>query len=532
VAGGGFAVETYSQNSRWTASIPGAEWIWKTFFVPDSTQDETETFIKTFNITSTSTLVSASLVVAADNSYTVSINGNQIGADATEFNYLNENKDTYDVTSDLVSGSNTISFTVKNWGITNSTSQDNPAGLLYKLTIHTNDIKCGEVPANTPPTITLIGANPLNLAVGTPFVDPGATATDLEDGDATTTSHIIISGTVNASTTGTYTLTYSVTDSGGLGATTTRTVNVNPVTIPPVNPPSGGGGGGSISSHRHQVVGEILGATSCSYLIDYLKIDWQNDPVEVLKLQSFLNVFEKENLSLTGVFNQETFEAVQRFQTKYSGDILEPWGDKVTTGFVYILTKKKVNEIYCNTAIDLNQADQNEIKAFKTSSENGSGPIDNANVGYLPQSGSTFTSDNSQNVLDDSIARGSSESLTVELKDNLQRDKEQSIARNAAVSLFAFPQKMFGNLFDNCGYASTLLFLILIAVIVAIIKMFLNSRKSKNVPAVSTNEDSSVVILPDNSPDGEIIIENPEEELEEINTLDLDNNVDNEEKTN
>ena len=50
----------------------------------------------------------------------------------------------------------------------------------------------------------------------------------------------------------------------------------------------------------------------------------------------------KENLSYTGVFNQSTFEAVQRFQIKYKGDILEPWGDKVTTGFVYILTKRKL----------------------------------------------------------------------------------------------------------------------------------------------------------------------------------------------
>jgi hypothetical protein len=236
---------------------------------------------------------------------------------------------------------------------------------------------------------------------------------------------------------------------------------------------------------------------------------------------------------LTGVFNQETFEAVQRFQTKYSEDILEPWGDKVTTGFVYILTKKKINEIYCNTVIDLNQTDQNEIKTFKTSSENGSGPIDNANVGYLPQSGSTFTSDNSQNVLDDSIAGGSNESPTIELKDNLQKDRdfEQSMVRNAAVSLFALPQKMFGSLFNNCSYASTLLFLILIAVIVATIKMFLNSRKSKNVPVASTSEDPSIVILPDNSPDGEIIIENPEEEPEEINTLDLDSGADNGKET-
>ena len=66
------------------------------------------------------------------------------------------------------------------------------------------------IPGNTPPTITLIGANPLNLTVNTPFVDPGATATDLEDGDLT--SAIVKTGTANASTTGTYILTYVVKD--------------------------------------------------------------------------------------------------------------------------------------------------------------------------------------------------------------------------------------------------------------------------------------------------------------------------------
>ncbi|NLE07078.1 MAG: DUF5011 domain-containing protein, partial [Parcubacteria group bacterium] len=38
---------------------------------------------------------------------------------------------------------------------------------------------------NTPPTITLSGANPLNLTVGQTFVEPGYTATDAEDGDLT-----------------------------------------------------------------------------------------------------------------------------------------------------------------------------------------------------------------------------------------------------------------------------------------------------------------------------------------------------------
>lgn len=439
------------------------------------------------------------------------------------------------------------------------------------------------ISANTPPTITLIGANPLNLTVGDNFVDPGATATDLEDGDATTTSHIIVSGTVNASTTGSYILTYSVTDSGGLSASTTRTVVVSSVPSPenpavslsanpqtivtgnssvlswnsqntdscsaiwttststsgtmsvspsvttdyaitctgpkgsvnatttvvvtsaPVNPPSGGGGGG-IGGRRHPVVvGEILGATTCSYLRDYLKIDWQNDPLEVMKLQVFLNVFEKEKLSLTKVYDQATFEAVERFQTKYAGDILNPWGENVTTGFVYILTKKKVNEIYCNTLIDLSQADKDEIEAFRNYF---GGSFDSSTEGYNVGSSENFGT--GLGTLEDFENEGTSS--IVELKDD---SKAQSVIKNAAVSLFALPQKMFSDI------KYLVILLILLAIAGIIIKLVTGSDKNPETAPITPiakkeDEDSPIIILPGVLPDEEIVIENPEEGPEDV----------------
>ena len=79
---------------------------------------------------------------------------------------------------------------------------------------------------NTPPTITLNGANPLVVTEGTTFSDPGVTATDPEDGDIT--ANVVVGGdTVDENTPGTYVITYNVTDSGGLAATeVTRTVIV------------------------------------------------------------------------------------------------------------------------------------------------------------------------------------------------------------------------------------------------------------------------------------------------------------------
>jgi len=91
-----------------------------------------------------------------------------------------------------------------------------------------------EVVDTTPPVLTLKGSNPLQLEVGSVFVDPGATAVDVGDGDLT--ADITVSGAVYANQVGTYTLTYRVQDrSGNQAANAVRTVNV-------VRTPSSGSG--------------------------------------------------------------------------------------------------------------------------------------------------------------------------------------------------------------------------------------------------------------------------------------------------
>ncbi|MBN2867286.1 MAG: DUF5011 domain-containing protein, partial [Flavobacteriaceae bacterium] len=80
-------------------------------------------------------------------------------------------------------------------------------------------------PDTTPPVITLTGASTINLEVGDTYTELGATATDNEDGDIT--SSIVITGTVNTNAAGTYTRFYNVSDSAGNAATqVTRTVIV------------------------------------------------------------------------------------------------------------------------------------------------------------------------------------------------------------------------------------------------------------------------------------------------------------------
>lgn len=82
------------------------------------------------------------------------------------------------------------------------------------------------------PSITILGANPLNHEQGTPFTDPGATATDAIDGNLT--SSIVVSGqAVNVNVPGSYSIHYDVTDSVGNAAPRqTRIVNVGDATPP------------------------------------------------------------------------------------------------------------------------------------------------------------------------------------------------------------------------------------------------------------------------------------------------------------
>jgi MYXO-CTERM domain-containing protein len=95
------------------------------------------------------------------------------------------------------------------------------------------------VVSNGSPVITLNGSAFVRLTVGDSYTDPGATASDPEDGDLT--ADIVVGGnTVNTSSAGTYVITYDVTDSAGNAADQViRTVDVN---NPPPSPSGGGGG--------------------------------------------------------------------------------------------------------------------------------------------------------------------------------------------------------------------------------------------------------------------------------------------------
>ncbi len=84
----------------------------------------------------------------------------------------------------------------------------------------------------TAPVITLVGANPQTIEAGSGYVELGATATDIHDGDLTT-SIVIDASAVITTATGSYPVTYDVTDTeGNDAAQVTRTVTVVDTTAP------------------------------------------------------------------------------------------------------------------------------------------------------------------------------------------------------------------------------------------------------------------------------------------------------------
>ena len=93
-----------------------------------------------------------------------------------------------------------------------------------------DSLQLSQAEDTTPPIITILGHNPLNLQVGDTFTDPGATAQDNVDGDLT--ASIQTNDNVNTSAAGSYNVTYTVSDTAGNTATASRTVVVSD---PPVS---------------------------------------------------------------------------------------------------------------------------------------------------------------------------------------------------------------------------------------------------------------------------------------------------------
>ena len=168
-------------HSSWTAVVDAlSKWIWGDSPIVDPVGDTTQTFTKTFSVANDA--VGGTLIIAADNSYSVELDGVEISnpTDANvEDNYHNNKVDTIAINaSALEAGTHTLTFTVKNWAMAGGTAASNPAGLKYKLTIDGSN--CGEPQVET----ATIVAHKIVCPVESELPNWGAGAADITENTA------------------------------------------------------------------------------------------------------------------------------------------------------------------------------------------------------------------------------------------------------------------------------------------------------------------------------------------------------------
>ncbi len=404
-----FAVATYDEHPSWTASIPGATWIWESFFVADPVGETTRTFEETFIVDGIDT---ASLTVAADNSYKVFVNDVFIDEDASEYNFFSGDEDVYDLAPYIVDGENTLRIEVKNWQQGGGTAESNPAGALYKLVITAED-DCEvttDIDTYEEETFRIEGYK-FEVMDDAPSVPVAGWNIYLYNND---------NATVLATTTdvngyywfeveeGTWEVTeeipegweqYDVEQDGysveldsdvlyclfelyeeewdedeyykpvafGYSQDEDSDSNCDFYNLrleeeeeevieedEPEEEERRGGNGGTGTKVKKTGTPTVAGASTsfCPFIKDYMQIGIENDPIEVMKLQMFLNMFVAST-SVTGIFDETTDAHVKLFQEMHRDEILEPWfklgivPHNQPTGFVYKLTRWKINDIVC-----------------------------------------------------------------------------------------------------------------------------------------------------------------------------------------
>ncbi|MDO8565278.1 MAG: peptidoglycan-binding protein [bacterium] len=196
--------------------------------------------------------------------------------------------------------------------------------------------------------------------------------------------------------------------------TTQDAVIINVVTlVPPPGPgPGGGGGGGGRSggsSRPPTPTPQVLGATTignfCPFLTSYLRMGANNDTLQVIKLQAFLKSFEGyDYVTINGVFDQATFQAVSAFQLKYKSEILTPWGINAPTGYVYKLTLAKINQIICGSPMPAVQGVYHAPVVIKDKVPTCTCPADKEMGGYKEGAGTSTLS--SIPIIGQNISKG------------------------------------------------------------------------------------------------------------------------------
>ena len=185
-----------------------------TYSVSDSSSNAASVVTRTVNVVDQT---APAITILGDNPVTIEAGSTYTDAGATATDNYNN-----DVTSSITVSSTVDSNTIGSYTVTYTVSDASGNQATAVRTVIVQD--------STPPTIALIGSNPVTVEAGSTYTDAGATATDSYDGDLT--SSITTTSDVDVNTVGTYTVTYTVSDSSANSATASRTVNVVDTTAP------------------------------------------------------------------------------------------------------------------------------------------------------------------------------------------------------------------------------------------------------------------------------------------------------------
>jgi peptidoglycan hydrolase-like protein with peptidoglycan-binding domain len=196
------------------------------------------------------------------------------------------------------------------------------------------------------PTITLNGDSTVRLRYRETYTELGAAASDNLDSSV----NVTISGSVDTSTPGTYTVTYTAEDDTGNDATAvTRTVIVSPgltgggsTAIPSSLPPQDPG------VSRVNPASEPP-AASFSGITTNLRRGMQHAQIQLLQTLLALDPILYPERLVTGFFGELTEKAVQRFQARHN---IVAEGTPATTGYGAVgpQTRAKLSEVFSVSA--------------------------------------------------------------------------------------------------------------------------------------------------------------------------------------
>ncbi len=125
------AVATWDQFAGWTHAVNQAAWLWSSYLVQAPDVQTQVAFSRTFTIPAGAATVIGQLAIAADGAFVCLLNGQLVGVNTAEQNWLAPISQP--LAGKLKVGSNTLVCTLVNPGKPGATAYTNPAGLLFRV---------------------------------------------------------------------------------------------------------------------------------------------------------------------------------------------------------------------------------------------------------------------------------------------------------------------------------------------------------------------------------------------------------------